>query len=97
MRSCKLFFAFCKQKREGKSTFDALILKRREWAKSMENSKEKEKDLQVHWNLHSDIVISLLLYAKHDCYKSHYADAVMNFYGVSFDKVISHFFTNLYS
>ena len=67
MRSCKLFFTFCKQKLDSKSGFDQIILKRREWTKSLESAKEKEKDLQVHWNLHSDIVISLLLYAKHDC------------------------------
>jgi hypothetical protein len=72
MRSLKLRFLFGKGKRDDGQggVLDKIIMKRREWVKVLEKNKEQEKDLQVHWNVHSDIVIALLLFCRHDCYKS---------------------------
>lgn len=54
---------------------------------NLKDEKVKKKDLQIFWSSHTDLLVELRLYMRHDCYKCQLTDSLLSYYQVSYEKV----------
>eukprot|EP00825_Cyclidium_porcatum_P026956 TRINITY_DN28979_c0_g2_i2.p1 TRINITY_DN28979_c0_g2~~TRINITY_DN28979_c0_g2_i2.p1 ORF type:complete len:320 (+),score=50.32 TRINITY_DN28979_c0_g2_i2:195-1154(+) len=68
---------------------EQIIRRRRQQAKYIAIQKKKDQQLQVFIEAYSDTIIELTLYMEHTCYQCQLIESILNFYGVSFKKIMN--------